>query len=663
MPRVREASLALRVPAIVGAHAALVLGALLSWSDEALTVPAGIAAIAVLVPVAYTVRTADRPVHVGAGYAYALVIFARALDLTDQFATDALFSLTTVLGAAGAIAATMVRKVRAPAWYAVLIVTAVPFLIGVGIVVSSRSSWAALASGVIFLLALTLTLTRRPGLGVVMRAIAAGLLVPTLAVVVTNLAAAYLDQSGSPIALPVIAVIVAGALAGSHLIRAGLVRHGLPEREAIVARVAIEATALLTGAIAVVLALVRAAAGLGTSFLVLVIIGIGATAAAIWGRRRYGWWVAFASFTGALWCVWALQGVTLIEPYLLPPALALALIGVIVTARGALGLPLYATGLGTAIVPVLGILAITGNGEDAVVPWRAFALLAAAWLLLLIGALLGRGSREWMTRLTALRVPTLLGAIAAGAAGAIQAVRYGIGADQIDVEPYGRMLACLGIGAVGALAAALGAWGVLRSAAPGSALARTRWITAPAVLYVAVSAVTLRPGHYDWPAIWTQWAFFVAWLLFVILIAWRVTRGRTALPPVWFVFGLAFVLGVVGWSTRDLWVEWFSVPMGIALLLAGIIGMRAADAPGSPDAAPAAARSLNSWPAGFRGSWRLLAPGILVLFSASVVASGNPMIWRAIGVIVAALLAILVGAQLKLAAPFLLGIIVLPAEN
>src|SRR5690606_1223752 len=201
---------ALRVPAIVGAHAALVLGALLSWSDEALTVPAGIAAIAVLVPVAYTVRTANRPVHVGAGYAYALVVFARALDLTDLFATDALFSLTTVLGAAGAIAATMVRKVRAPAWYAVLIVTAVPFLIGVGIVVSTRSSWAALASGVIFLLALTLTLTRRPGLGVVLRAIAAGLLVPTLAVVVTNLAAAYLEQSGSPIALPVIAVIVAG---------------------------------------------------------------------------------------------------------------------------------------------------------------------------------------------------------------------------------------------------------------------------------------------------------------------------------------------------------------------------------------------------------------------------------------------------------------------
>ena len=39
------------------------------------------------------------------------------------------------------------------------------------------------------------------------------------------------------------------------------------------------------------------------------------------------------------------------------------------------------------------------------------------------------------------------------------------------------------------------------------------------------------------------------------------------------------------------------------------------------------------------------------------------IIWRAIGVIAAALLSILVGAQLKLAAPFILGIIVLPVEN
>ncbi|HWM33794.1 MAG TPA: hypothetical protein VNR36_06095 [Pseudolysinimonas sp.] len=665
IPVVRTASLALRVPAIIGAHLALLLGAVYSWSDGDvtlgtgidLTVLAGIAIVAVLIPVALTVRTADHPVHVGAGYAYALLIFAHGLDLTDAFTTTALFSLTTALGAAGAIAATLIRRVRAPAWYAVLAVTSVPFVIGVIIVVFDRSGWAALASGMMFALALTLLLTRRPGLGIGLRAVAAGLLVPTLAVVITNLAAQFLDASGSPVALPVIAVLVAGVLPSTALVRSGLVRHGLPEREAAVARIWIEGSALLTGAIAVVLALVRQAAGLDTSFLVLVILGLGAAAAAVWGKRRYGWWVAFASFTGALWCIWALQGVTLIEPYLLPPAIALAIIGVIVTARGARGVPLYATGLAVSVVPVLGILAVTGSGEEATVAWRAYALLAAAWVLLLIGAAIGRGSRPWMTRLAVLRLPTLSAAMVAGLAGAIQAIRYGTGADALAAGGYGRMLICLGIGAAGALAAAAAARVILDDAPDGSRLERTRWLYAPAALYVGLAAITLRPGHFDWPAIWTMWTLMLGFLVFLLIIVVRARRGATTLPPVWFVFALAFVISIVGWSARDLRVEWFSLPLGLFLLAAGLIAMHTRAMSTMP-------ATGNSWPFGFGGSWTLLGPGIVVIFLASVLSTGtDPQTWRAIGVIAAALLAILVGAQFKLAAPFVLGIIVLPIEN
>jgi hypothetical protein len=667
IPAIRSARLPLRLPAIIGAHLALALAALYSWNSGELTlaagldlpVIAGVVIVAVLIPVALTVRAADHPIHVGAGYAYALLIFARGLDLTNEFSTTALFSLTTAVGAAGAIAATLVRKVRAPAWYAVLVVTTVPFLIGVAIVVVDRSGWAALASGVMFALALTLMLTRRPGLNIGLRAVSAGLLVPTLAVVVTNLAAQFLEASGSPVALPVIAVIVAGVLPSTALIRAGLVRHGLPEREASVARIWIEGSALLTGAIAVVLALVRQAAGLDTSFLVLVILGLGATAAAVWGKRRYGWWVAFGSFTGALWCIWALQGVTLIEPYLLPPAIALAVIGVIVTARGARGVPLYATGLAVSVVPVLAILAVTGSGQDAVVAWRAYALLAAAWVLLLIGSLIGRGPREWMTRLAALRVPTLGAAIVAGLAGAIQAVRYGVHADDLAADAYGRMLICLALGAAGAVAAAAAARVTLDSAPVGSRLDRTRWLYAPAAFYVALSAWTLRPGHYDWPAIWTMWALMLAFLGFLLIIVLRARKTQTNLPPVWFVFALAFVTSIVGWSARDLRVEWFSVPLGLFLLGAGLLAMR-----GTADTAVPTRASLNTWPFGFTGSWPLLAPGIVVIFLASVLATGtDPQTWRAISVIAAALLAILVGAQFKLAAPFILGIVILPIEN
>lgn len=147
-----------------------------------------------------------------------------------------------------------------------------------------------------------------------------------------------------------------------------------------------------------------------------------------------------------------------------------------------------------------------------------------------------------------------------------------------------------------------------------------------------------------------------ALLAFMIVVVLRARRAPTTLPPVWFLFALAFVIAIVGWSARDLWVETFSVPLGLMLLGAGVLAMRGGTATtgGTP----------NSWPIGHAGSWRLLAPGITVLFLASVLSTGtNPMIWRAVGVIVLALLAILVGAQLKLAAPFFLGIIVLPIEN
>lgn len=664
IPAVRTSSLAIRIPAIAGAHAAIVLGALMSWSDDdaglpgglSLTVVAGIVVVAVLIPVALSIRTANHPIHVGAGYAYALLIFAHALDLTDQFTTTALLSITTAVGAVVAIVATLVPRVRAPAWYAVLIVTAVPFLIGVGIVVGDRSGWAALASGLILLLALTLMLTRRPGLGIPLRAVASGLLVPTMAVVVTNLAAEYLPQSGSPIALPVIAVIVAGVLPSTGLIRSALERHGLPEREAAVARVWIEGSALLTGALAVLLALVRQAAGLDISFIVLVVLGLGALATAIWGGRRYAWWVAFGSFTGALWCIWALQGVTTVEPYLLPPALALALIGVIVTARGARGIPLYAVGLSAAVIPVLGILAAAGS-DDADVPWRAYALLAGAWLLLLVGVLLGRGSRELLRRLAVLRLPTLAVSIAAGAAGAIQGVRLGIGADDLEADGFGRLLLSLAFGTAGAIAAAAAARVVRDHAGEDSRLARTRWLYAPATAYVAIAAVTHLPG--SWPEIWTHWALMLAYLGFVIVLVLRARRAPTTLPPVWFVWGIAFVIAIVGWSARELRVEVFSVPLGLFLLAAGVLAMRGV----ADDARPAAA-SLTSWPIGFRASWPLLGPGIVVLFLASVLSTAtDPRIERAIAVIVAALLAILIGAQAKLRAPFILGIIVLPVEN
>lgn len=643
VPRLRGAVAGFRLPLIVGAHLAALLGIALSWRGDTVGLPwlavwAGIPAVVAIAAVARTIPRGARFVHVGIGYAYALVVFAAALDLGGVDPVP-LLCLTTSAGAVGAIAATFLRRIGPRAWWAILAVTSVPFVLGVVQVVFERSGWTALSTGLIFLLALALTVTRRPGLGVPLRGIAAGLLVPSLAVVVVCLGAQILVESGSPVVLPVIASIVALALPSTGLIRAALVRHGIETTHAAAARLALEGSTLLTGVIAVALGLVREAAGLGTTCLVLLILGLGATATALWGGRRYGWWMAGAAFTGALWCVWGIAGIDVIEPYVLPPAIAAAIVGAVLTARGARAVPLYASGLAVAVVPVLLLLA--AQGTPAPTAWRAYGLLAASWILVALGVLFAR-----VDALRALRAPTFAVAIVAGAAGAVQGVRLGLGMDAAaDVLPLVVVCAAISLlGAVPAFAAAR--------------IFRSGWAFAPAALYVA--AGTWTAIHRDWFTIWAMWTLMLAYLVAVVVLAARLRTTRTPSLPVWFVFAIAFTTAIVAWSPRDLRVEWFSLPLGAALLAAGALHLkRREDA--APDDAPA---TPNSWPGRWTGSWPLLLPGLLVTLSASVTATfTDPQTWRAILVIVIALVAILVGAGLRLAAPFLVGIVVLPIEN
>src|SRR5690606_4252853 len=174
-----------------------------SWRQDDLVVAAGVAIVAALIPVAQVIPRAARFVHVGIGCAYALTVFARGLSLVGVDAVPVL-CLTTSAAAIGAIVATFVPAVRARAWWAVLAVTAVPFLAGVVQVVCERGGWTALSPGLTSLPALALLLTRRPGLGVGLRTAAAAILVPSLAVVVVCLGAQLLLSSGSPVVLPVI---------------------------------------------------------------------------------------------------------------------------------------------------------------------------------------------------------------------------------------------------------------------------------------------------------------------------------------------------------------------------------------------------------------------------------------------------------------------------
>ncbi len=649
-----------RVILLVAVHIAIVASAMIAWRDPDAVPLAGAATLVAVVAVAAVQPSRWRFAYVGAGFAYALVLTATALGQAG-IGGIAQLCLTASAGLIVAIAATYIPRIGARPWQAILVVSAVPFGIGVLQVVVERSGWTALSTGLMFALALSLLLTRRPGLTLVVRTAAAAMLMPTLAVVVVCLGAQLLASSGSPVVLPIIAVLVALVLPSTALIRSVLVArgHSLPVADA--ALVAIEGSSLLTGAIATGLAVAREAAGLGTTFLVLLILGLGAAAGALFAGRRFEWAVAGAAFTGALWCVWGLTGVDLLEAYLLPPTLGAALVAAVLTSRGQRATGLYAAGLLIAVIPLLALIALVEPDSDAGdgAVWRVVGLLLAAWALLGLALVLGRaaaGSR--LRRLRSLRLPTLLAAGAAATAGTIQGVRFGLGWDAAGLHGAALFLSCLGVSAVGAAVLVLAARGVRGAAGETSRLRSSRWLLPPAA--VALALGTWPAIERDWFSIWAMWALMVGCLIAVVISAARGIRGATTAPPVWFLFAIAFVTAIVAWSPRDLRVEWFSLPLGAFLLLAGALAMRGSDAERSPSARP----TLDSWPGRWTGSWPLLAPGIVTMMIASIVSTfTDPLTWRAILVMVLALAAILVGSRGRLAAPFLLGLIVLPIEN
>lgn len=667
----------LRRPLVVGTHLLLALAASIGWLSTGTMVWVGAAVVLVLAVLAQTTAARWRSVYFGIGYAYALMVVATALNLAE-FETIAVLCLTTTLGLLFALFVTLTTWLSPRSWYATLIVTSAPFLIGIVAVLLVRSGWTALSTGIAFALALTLLTTRRVGMTVLLRAAAAALLVPALSVVVLCLGAQVLATSGSPVVLPVIAAIVACTFPASGLITAALRSRGISDIETDAACRWIEISALVTAALAVVLALVRIAAGLETTFLVLVILGVGAAATAFTTHRRFAWWTAGAAWTGALWCVWAIRGVDVLEPYLLPPALATLIVGAIFVARGRAGIAQFATGLAVAVVPSVVVLAVAGSSLGPTAAWRSLGLLAASLLLIALSALVA-GHSGW-ARWRPLILPTVVIATIAAAAGAVQAVRWGLGLDTLMLSVV-VMVPVLLISAVAMVLAAasayvLGVSGGARDVSPAtgqatagaapatslSAAVPSRWRYAAATAFLVAGPITaIRPDPFS---IATLMVLTLGLLGFMLVVVARARTLAVSLPPAAFLFALAWATAVAGWSERELRVEAFSLPLGLTLIGAGIIALRPGATAGDPSGIRSPAlRAWTRWPNGFTGSWRLLTPGIIVTFLPSVLATGtDPQTWRAILVLTLALTAILLGSVFRLAAPFVLSLAVLPIE-
>jgi len=311
------------------------------------------------------------------------------------------------------------------------------------------------------------------------------------------------------------------------------------------------------------------------------------------------------------------------------------------------GRRLFVAGLVGVAGPTSVALAFEGGAA------RTVGLLVGGCAAVVLAAVVARRPESWrLRRFAPLTGPTLLVAMGAAASGVLQAVRWGTGLDPNPLVAELAMLAVLGCGlAATLLATGAGYW---LSRATGS---RSRWLFVPAVAYVA--AAPIAGVEHSWLAIWTLWGVMAALLVGMLVTARLSLAGRVLLPPVWLWFVLAWVVAVVGWSERELRVEAFSLPLGIALLAAGVVAL-----PGVAHRAPVSVARLADWPAGFSGSWHLLAPGLVVTLAPSVLSTAtDPLTARAVLVIGLALIAILVGSKLRLAAPFMLGIVVLPIEN
>lgn len=474
----------------------------------------------------------------------------------------------------------------------------------------------------------------------------------------------------------------------------------------------LERSAVLTGAIAIGLAYLRPAAGPDIAVAVLLVLAAGAAFVAREPDRTRAWWLAAWLVTAAAWTALADAGVRLVEAYTLPPALGAVVVGALLARRaerreasapaeGADGPPLrpgtrawrlVLVGVALALAPSLLVLLSRGEPGDT----RTYVLVGAA-----VAALLGElALRRWPLvsgGWTRWGRAALTGAAAlGGTAATLESLHLvepppdwsGLGGGTLFM--LGLLWSAVGAGIVLAATVAArrildgaAASGAAPAAAPGVATAPAaattttaarwddvlrRWGLAPALgLGVLGAVVNVRPV---WGAIITLWVLEVALLVLLVLTVRRLVAregGALGAPP-WFVWASALAVAIAAWSPRDLRVEVFSVPLGAGLLLAGYLALRPGATEGDHDATGLddgrrATGVGKPWPLGRDRSWVLLGPGLLALLGPSVLATyTDPLTWRAVLVVVVALAAVLLGSRRRLAAPFHVGVAVLPAE-
>ncbi|MBM7504964.1 SCO7613 C-terminal domain-containing membrane protein [Agromyces aurantiacus] len=330
-------------------------------------------------------------------------------------------------------------------------------------------------------------------------------------------------------------------------------------------------------------------------------------------------WASLALAIASAWAWVAREGVEEVEPYTMPVAVGLLVAGGLIAWRrptsdeAASGRT--AVFAAAAAVAVLPSVAVAGDSE-----LRTLILVAVGAIAILAGAALPERMRAVPVRLLVMGA----GWTAVTGAGLVRGAAVALGEPSRLVVEFWPLLA-LAAGVVAVLMWArtssqpgpLAEWGFAASLAAASVPTTIAIVEDErALLRAAVLLPVLAGVH----------------------VANAASTARPLAGPVMRWTSLATLVVVATVSLAADTVEPFdvtTVPAGLALVIAGAIRMRRDD-------------RLRSWPA--------LGPGLAVLLVPGLIADWtDPQLWRLVALGATAVAAVLVGALMRLQAPFVLG--------
>jgi hypothetical protein len=575
-----------------------------------------IAAAGILVPALILLAGRSMPAPAwpwltGAAQTYFLI----DLGICVSWGLDSTLDRTAAVGVvAGLIALvlTLAPRPRTSTWAVSTGISAVALAAPAFGLMADRTWWGAAAALTLTIAAVAVTATRSRRLPAAVRAAGAATalvgsvltMVPFLALITPGSASLWL--------LPLIGVVASGAAIAGATIRDRLPRSG----PRLVGGTLI-LTAAALGVAAVLLAIIWPVTETATVLETAAILGTGGAAVAtVRGGTRQAWWYMGGMTTIALWSALVWGEIGLAEAYTLPPAVAAVLAGGILTGKRREFLGLFGAGAGLAVLPPLILL----GGHEANLA-RALELVAIGLVALVCATVFD----HLRTGLALTAAGAAFGPLFAGLMiGQLRPVGSVFMADRtwpwfhelapLQAYPSSLFTLAVAAGLIAAAGWAAAGWLIAAGTAPGSGW--RRWWAMPALVAAALTPVTAV--RFTWPVIGAMLAAMACYLALTLVAARFEATGRALLPPPWAIWLIAVAVGIAGWSPRQLRVECFALPLGLALFVAGLIVAGKVARYGAP-------------------AWTV-TPGVAATLGPSTLAVGtDPLTWRAIMVLVLAM--------------------------